>query len=129
MRLVSDSLKFRACLMRKTIQIGNLDYFIDDRELARLFAPHGAVYSAKVSTHSSTGMSTGVGFVEMESDQGGDAAIGALNGLVLRGRILAVCWSQARSDRDATNRKMFGPMNTSDVIAGPAKVPERRGLP
>ena len=115
--------------MGKTIQIGNLDYLIDDRELASLFAPHGAVRSAKVSTHFSTGHSTGAGFVEMESDREGDAAIAALNGRGHRGRLLAVCWSQGRSDRDARNQEMFGPMNTSEVIARPAEVPERRGLP
>lgn len=115
--------------MRKMIQIGNLDYLIDARELARLFAPHGAVYSAKVSTHFSTGHSTGVGFVEMETDRAGEAAITALNGLAHRSRILAVCWSKHCSDQDATREEMFGPMNMSDVIARPAEMPERRGLP
>jgi RNA recognition motif-containing protein len=104
--LASDGLSFGACLMRKTIQIGNLDYSIDDHELARLFAPHGAVCSAKVSTHFSTGHSTGVGFVEMETDQAGESAITALNGRTHRGRILAVCWSKARHDRpDAIDHK------------------------
>ena len=115
--------------MRKTIQIGNLDYFVEDSDLVWLFAPHGAVYSAKVSTHFSTGHSTGVGFVEMETDQAGESAIAALNGCTHCGRVLAVCWSKHRSNQDAAREEMFGPMNVADSVPDPEEMPERRGLP
>jgi RNA recognition motif-containing protein len=79
--------------MSKRIQIGNLGSSINDRDLARLFAPHGAVQGAKVSTHFDTGRSTGVGFVEMEPVDAGQAAIAALHGRIHVGKILSVCWS------------------------------------
>src|SRR6478672_9295526 len=68
------------------IQIGNLDESVEDRTLARLFARHGAVLDARVATHWETGRSTGVGFVEMESDDAGERAIAALNGQLHHGR-------------------------------------------
>jgi len=113
--------------MRKTIQIGNLGFSIDDHDLARLFAPYGAVWSAKVSTHFDTGKSTGVGFVDMESDEG-ESAIAALHGRSHCGRILSVCWSDGGSGQDAERHEMFGPMNVTEVSA-PQEMPERRGLP
>jgi len=115
--------------MGKTIQIGNLPYSVDDRDLARLFAPHGSVHSAKVCVHFDTGLSTGVGFVEMDSDPEGESAIAALNGRPHGGRILAVCWSKPCSDSHETRQEMFGPMNIADEIAPPEGKPERRGLP
>lgn len=115
--------------MRKTIQIGNLPYSVGDRHLARLFAPHGSVHSAKVCIHFDTGLSTGVGFVEMDSDQDGESAIAALNGRPHGGRILAVCWSKPCSDSRGTPQEMFGPMNMADDISPTKGKPERRGLP
>lgn len=80
--------------MPKTIQIGNLGYSMDERDLARLFAPHGTVLGASVNTHFDTGASTGVGFVQMESDSEAASAIAALDGLEHLGRVLCVCWSR-----------------------------------
>jgi transformer-2 protein len=115
--------------MRTTIQIGNLSNFVDDRALAELFAPHGIVHSAKVSTHFDSGQSTGAGFVEMESGNEGEAAIAALNGRTHCGRILSVCWSEPCANPDERPEQLFGPMNMADVIAPPEEKPERRGLP
>ena len=114
--------------MQDTIQIGNLAYSVGDQELARLFEPYGAVSSAMVSIHSDSRQSTGVGFVEMDSTEQGEAAIAALNGRAHHGRILAVCWSKPCTTQDATREEMFGPMNLADVTAPPDEEPERRRL-
>jgi RNA recognition motif-containing protein len=114
--------------MSKTIQIGNLGDFMDDRHLARLFAPYGDVISAKVSTHFTTGQNTGVGFVEMVDDAGGDSAIAALHGRTHGDRTLSVAWSNPSGD-DAANPQMFKSMNMTDKLVPPQEPPERRGLP
>lgn len=114
--------------MSKTIQIGNLGDFMDDRHLARLFAPFGAVHSANVSTHFTTGQNTGVGFVEMVNDDEGEAAIAALHGRANGDRTLSVVWSQPAND-DAAAPQMFKSMNMQDELASPQEPPERRGLP
>lgn len=115
--------------MYRTIQVGNLGYSMDDRDLARLFTPHGSVHSARVSTHSSSGRSTGVGFVQMEFEQDGETAIAALNGRTHCGRVLSVCWSKPWTHQEPIAGDMFGPMNMADSILPPQKPSERRGLP
>lgn len=94
--------------MARTIRIGNLGYSMDNRDLARLFAPHGDVNSATVATRSN--QSTGVGFVQMECDHEGEAAIAALNGRPHCGRMLAVRWSNPWSEQDAPRADLHEPV-------------------
>jgi len=115
--------------MSKTIQAGNLGDFMDDRHLARLFAPYGDVRSAKVSTHFGTGQNTGVGFVEMVNDDDGESAIAALHGRTHGDRVLSVCWSNPSPPQDEASPRMFKSMNVTDEAAPPEAEPERRGLP
>lgn len=115
--------------MHRTIQIGNLGYSMDDRDLARLFAPYGAVRHATVCTHRNSGQSTGVGFVEMESEAEAEVAIGALNGSMHCGRMLSLCFSIRESMPDESADVMFGPMNMIDEGSPGDASPERRGLP
>ena len=79
--------------MARYIQAGNLPDSVDDLALRRLFEAHGAVRSAVISRHVESGRSAGAGFVEMESEEGGTAAIAALHHLEYGGRVLSVCWS------------------------------------
>jgi len=81
--------------MRKRIQIANLNDAVDDQALAALFALYGPVHAATVATHPQTGVSTGVGFVEMQRKEDGDSAIAALHGRKHLGQPLSVCWSEA----------------------------------
>jgi RNA recognition motif-containing protein len=83
--------------MARLIQVGNLPDSVDNGLLQRLFEAHGGVRSASVNRRRESGRSTGVGFVQMASDKGGDAAIAALNHQEHLGHALSVCWSQ-RSD-------------------------------
>ena len=72
------------------IYVGNLPYSLDDDQLRDLFAQEGQVRSARVIKDRETGNSRGFGFVEMVSQEEGEAAINRLNGYAMGGRKLTV---------------------------------------
>ena len=78
----------------KKLYVGNLAWGVTDDDLQSLFSEHGSVASAAVITDRETGRSRGFGFVEMED--GGDAAIEALNGQDMQGRALRVNEAQSK---------------------------------
>lgn len=79
------------------IYVGNLPYSITDAELADKFSAHGTVIRASVITDRETGRPRGFGFVEMEDDAEGEAAIEALNGTDMDGRTLVVNKARAKT--------------------------------
>jgi len=111
--------------MARIIQVGNLPESVTSRVLRRLFEAHGAVRGVVINRHFETGRSTGVGFVEMELDEGGDAAIAALNHREHFGYILSVCRSEGSAIPNADHEPMFGPMNmTSDEVIENESAPQ-----
>jgi len=64
-----------------------------------MFSAHGAVQSAEVISDRETGRSRGFGFVEMQTDEGLQAAIAALNGHEMNGRPLTVNEARERTPR------------------------------
>jgi len=101
--------------MARLIQVGNLPIYIDSLVLQRLFESHGAVRSAMIARHLETGSDTGVGFIEMESEENGWEAILALNHREHFGKVLSVCWSESSNGQVADRNQMFGP---SDLVIG-----------
>jgi RNA recognition motif-containing protein len=97
--------------MSRLIQIDNLPASIDSLVLQRLFELHGVVRSSMIARHIETGCSTGVGFIEMASEEGGAHAIAALNHQENFGRVLSVCWSEDSKNWIADGSRMFEPMN------------------
>ena len=85
--------------MGKKLYVGNLGYDISSSDLESLLSAHGAVLSAEVITDRTTGQSKGFGFVEMDSEAGAQAAIGALNGQPHGGRTLTVNEAKPREPR------------------------------
>ena len=83
--------------MSKNVYVGNLAFSVTSDALRELFAQYGSVASAAAITDRETGRSRGFGFVEM--DEGGDAAIEALNGKEWEGRTLTVNEARPRQDR------------------------------
>jgi cold-inducible RNA-binding protein len=83
--------------MSSNLYVGNLTFNTTTADLETLFAQHGDVTKAQVITDRDTGRSRGFGFVEMESQEGADAAISALNGTDLDGRDLTVSIAKERS--------------------------------
>ena len=85
--------------MSRKIYVGNLPWSTASADLEAMFAPHGAVRSAEVISDRETGRSRGFGFVEMETDEGLQAAITALNGQEINGRPLTVNVARERTPR------------------------------
>ena len=85
--------------MSRKIYVGNLPWSTTSSDLEQMFSPHGAVRSAEVISDRETGRSRGFGFVEMETDEGLQAAIAALNGHELNGRPLTVNEARERTPR------------------------------
>ena len=100
---------------------------MDDGQLARLFAPYGAVVRAKVSSFE-TGENTGIAFVEMATEAEGASAIAGLHGRLHDDRILSVCWSNSIT-ADAPAPQGFSSMNMIEEPPPVKGEPERRGLP
>jgi RNA recognition motif-containing protein len=76
-------------------------------DLQDLFAQYGAVSSAKVIIDRETGNSKGYGFVEMDDDSEGQAAIDAINDSEIDGRRVVVKVARPRED-DGGGRRSFG---------------------
>ena len=85
--------------MARKIYVGNLPWSTTSADLEAMFAAHGAVRSAEVISDRETGRSRGFGFVEMETDEGLQAAISALNGHEMNGRPLTVNEARERTPR------------------------------
>ena len=85
--------------MSRKIYVGNLPWSTTSSDLEAMFSPHGAVRSAEVISDRETGRSRGCGFVEMETDDGLQAAINALNGQEINGRPLTVNEARERTPR------------------------------
>ncbi len=85
------------------IFIAGLSYNISESDLGDLFSEYGEIASAKIVTDRETGRSKGYGFVEMDDETEGNAAIEALNGKELDGRTLAVSVARPRSEEPRRN--------------------------
>ena len=72
------------------LYVGNLNYDMTEDELRNAFAEHGEVQTAKIITDKFTGRSRGFGFVEMASQEAGNAAMENMNGKDMGGRQLVV---------------------------------------
>ena len=80
------------------IYVGNLSYGVSDDNIREVFEAFGAVSSAKVITDKFSGRSKGFGFVEMDNDAEGNAAIEQLDGAEIDGRAIKV--NEARPKED-----------------------------
>jgi cold-inducible RNA-binding protein len=93
--------------MEKRLFVGNLPYSVGESELEAAFAEHGTVVSAVVIRDRESGRSRGFGFVEMETDEMAESAVGALDGFEMEGRRLRVNQAQPRNN-DHQRRSDFG---------------------
>ena len=80
--------------MGKNLYVGNLSYDTTENKLRQAFEAYGPVATVNVITDRETGRPRGFGFVEMETDEGAQAAVEGLNGTMVDGREIRV--SEAR---------------------------------
>ena len=81
------------------LYVGNLSFQTSSEDLQQLFAQAGTVESASVVEDRETGRSRGFGFVEMSSNEEGQAAITQFNGKEVNGRALTVNEARPRENR------------------------------
>ena len=81
------------------LYVGNLSFQTSSDELQQLFSQAGTVESASVVEDRETGRSRGFGFVEMATNEEGQAAIAQFNGKEVNGRALTVNEARPREDR------------------------------
>ena len=79
------------------LYVGNLPWSCTEEELEAHFSQAGPVKAVRIITEGRSGRSKGFGFVEMESSDGGQAAIDTLNGKDFGGRELRVDTASERS--------------------------------
>jgi RNA recognition motif-containing protein len=81
------------------IYVGNLDRQITENELREAFEAYGQVSSITIIKDRYSGESRGFGFIEMPSQEEGQAAIDGLNGTELGGRPLNVNLARPKEGR------------------------------
>ena len=86
------------------IYVSNLSFHTNEEDLKNVFLKFGAVTSAKIITDKVTNRSRGFGFVEMPSDEEGNAALLGVNKKEIEGRLLFVSVAKDRSDRNSFSR-------------------------
>ena len=94
------------------LYVGSLAYEVTEDDLRQAFEAHGEVASANVISDKFTGRSRGFGFVEMPKEDEARAAIGALNGMDLKGRTLSVNEARPRNDSSRDRGRMAGSRNS-----------------
>lgn len=81
------------------IFVGNLSHALSEDDLRQAFTEFGTVERATIIKDRETGQPRGFGFVEMATQEEGEAAIEGLNGKELDGRPLTVNAARPRPDR------------------------------
>ncbi|HEV2765881.1 MAG TPA: RNA-binding protein, partial [Pyrinomonadaceae bacterium] len=71
--------------MTMRLYVGNLPFRVSSDDLHQLFSQAGTVTNVSIIEDRETGRSRGFGFVEMETREGGEAAIQMLHGKDFQG--------------------------------------------
>jgi RNA recognition motif-containing protein len=90
--------------MNRRLYVGNLAFRTEEGTLSALFSEVGAVESVNLMRDKSTGLSRGFAFVEMETEEGAQAAIERFNEQELEGRRLTVNEARPKPESTRTGR-------------------------
>jgi cold-inducible RNA-binding protein len=85
--------------MSTKLFVGNLSFNATQEQLQELFSAHGPVTEIDIIKDKFSGRPRGFGFVTMDTKEGADAAVKALNGKEIDGRALTVNEARPREDR------------------------------
>lgn len=98
--------------------VASLNYDTTAESLEKLFSQYGKVSSTKIIWDKVTNQSKGYGFVEMQNDDEGRAAIAALEGSEFEGRTLQVRESQPKPKSQNNDRGGRNDRNRSNNDRG-----------
>ena len=87
--------------MSTKLFVGNLSFNTTENDLQDALAAHGPVTSVDLIMDKMSGRPRGFAFITMESKEGAEAAIQAMNGAQLDGRALTVNIARPREERPA----------------------------
>jgi RNA recognition motif-containing protein len=85
--------------MSMKIYVGNLPFDITENDLRDMLSQHGPVNEINVIMDKATGQARGFAFATMNTREGFDAVIKALNGKEWKGRTLTVNEARPREER------------------------------
>jgi RNA recognition motif-containing protein len=87
--------------MSTKLFVGNLSFDVIENDLQDLLSQHGPVNEVNVIMDKMTGRARGFAFVTMNTQEGANAAVAALNGKEWKGRALTVNEARPREERPA----------------------------
>ncbi|KAF7335671.1 RRM domain-containing protein [Mycena venus] len=96
------------------LHVSGLSHKIDTRDLEAAFAKIGRVQKASVMYDPHTRESRGFGFVTMETPEEADAAVAALQGTELGGKLIKVEKARRGRARTPTPGRYYGPPKRGD---------------
>jgi len=85
--------------MNTKMYVGNLSFDTNDHDLRELFSSHGTVTEISLPMDRDTGRPRGFAFVTMETAEGMNSCIKALNGKSWQGRPLTINEARPREER------------------------------
>jgi cold-inducible RNA-binding protein len=85
--------------MSTKLYVGNLSFDVTENDLRDMISPLGPVNEINVIMDKMTGRARGFAFVTMNTQEGANAAILALNGKDWKGRALTVNEARPREER------------------------------
>lgn len=83
------------------IYVSNLSFHTSEEDLKNLFSKFGNVSSARIITDRETNRSRGFAFVEMPSEEEGNAALSGMNQKEIEGRALSVSVAREKENRSS----------------------------
>jgi cold-inducible RNA-binding protein len=85
--------------MSTKVYVGNLSFDVTEDDVRDLLSQHGPVNEINVIMDKVTGRARGFAFATMNTQEGANAAIAALNGKDWKGRALTVNEARPREER------------------------------
>ncbi|KIY62377.1 RNA-binding domain-containing protein [Cylindrobasidium torrendii FP15055 ss-10] len=107
------------------LHVSGLSRTVETRELEAEFAKVGRVQKANVMYDPHTRESRGFAFVTMETPEEADAAIAALNGTEMWGRVITITRARRGRARTPTPGQYYGPPKRSDRGPPRSRYPDR----
>lgn len=86
------------------LYIGNLSYTLTEADLEEAFSEYGTVTSTVIIKDRVSGRSKGFGFIELDDESAGNAAIEGLNGKEIAGRPVVVNVARPKTERPSRPR-------------------------